>query len=197
MGKVLTRQEEIYQVAARLFFTKGYHATSMRDIASSVGVEQAALYYYYRSKGEILYAIMKKSVLDLMESVDSALKNDGSVTGKLFSFLNAHMGFFLHRREEIGLGFELRNLNPEQQIELKQLQREYLERFRLILDQAIGEGVVRPCDTQIATMLLVATTNSVVVWYRPDGPRDADEIASIFADIAIRGLLQTPDVNAA
>lgn len=192
----MTRQEEIYQAAAQLFFTKGYHATSMRDIAAAVGVEQAALYYYYPSKSEILYAIMKTSVLDLTKSVDAALGGKTDISQKLFGFLTAHMYFFLTRREEVGLGFELRNLNHDQQVELKQQQREYLERFQRILDQAIAEGIVRPCDTRIATMLLVATTNSVLVWYRPDGPSTPDEIAAISADLAIKGLLHQP-INAA
>jgi len=186
IGKALTRQEEIYQAAAQLFFTKGYHATSMRDIATAVGVEQAALYYYYPSKSEILYAIMKTSVLDLTKSVDAALEGKTDISQKLFGFLTAHMYFF----------FELRNLNHDQQVELKQQQREYLERFQRILDQAIAEGIVRPCDTRIATMLLVATTNSVLVWYRPDGPSTPDEIAAISADLAIKGLLHQP-INAA
>lgn len=197
MEKELTRQEEIYRAAARLFFTQGYHGTSMRDLAASVGVEQAALYYYYRSKGEILYAIMKKSVLDLIESADFALKNDASPIDKLRKFLNNHMVFFLNRREEAGLGFELRNLEREQQDELRKLQRDYIERFRLILNQGVEEGVFRPCDTNIVTMILVATTNSVAAWYHPEGPRGPDEIAAIFTDIAIRGVSQAVDVNVA
>ncbi|MDD5093179.1 MAG: TetR/AcrR family transcriptional regulator [Dehalococcoidia bacterium] len=197
MEKELTRQEEIYRAAARLFFTKGYHGTSMRDLAASVGVEQAALYYYYRSKGEILYAIMKKAVLDLIETSDSALKNEVTLMDKMRRFLNNHMIFFLERRDEAGLGFELRNLEREQQDELRQLQRAYIERFRLILDQGVQEGVFRPCDTHIVTMILVATTNSVAAWYHPEGQRGPDEIADIFTDIAIRGVSQAADVNVA
>ncbi|MFA4837170.1 MAG: TetR/AcrR family transcriptional regulator [Dehalococcoidia bacterium] len=191
MEKVLTRREEIYQAAARLFFKKGYHATGMRELAKAVGIDQAVLYYYYPSKAEILYDIMKTGTFDLMKSVDDALHSTQTPSEKLMAFLTVHMSHFLRRREEVGMSFiEFRNLNPEQQAELRQWQSAYLAKFRSILEQGIEEGAFQPIDAKTVTMLLLAGTTSVAAWYHPSGPLDPEQMAAVFADVVTQGILQ-------
>ena len=187
----LTRKEEIYREASRLFFKKGYHATGMRELGKAVGVEQAVLYYYYSSKVEILYDIMKTASIALMKSVEVSMKTAGTTSEKLEVFLTAHMSHFLRYREEVGMSYvEFRNLKPEQQAELREWQLDYLKKFRQLLDHGVEEGVFRPVDTRAVTMFLLAGTTSMASWYQPGGRLTAEEMARVFADTIANGLLR-------
>jgi AcrR family transcriptional regulator len=190
MGKQLNRRQSIYHAAAKLFFTKGYHASSMREIARAVRVEQAALYYYYPSKQSLLYEIIKQNLQDLTANVDAELESAESTTEKVRAFLTMLVGHVLKRREEAGLSPEMRNLNRKQRNELRKMNMEYVDKFRCLLDKGVGEKVIRPCDTKFAAVLLLSGATSIAQWYRRDGSLTADEIAQIFADQAMRGLLR-------
>ena len=67
--KSLERSQEIYLTAAQIFFTKGYNATSLNDIAAELGITKAGLYYYVESKQELLYQIIKLGLDDVKREV--------------------------------------------------------------------------------------------------------------------------------
>ena len=191
MGKQLNRRQTIYHAAAKLFFTKGYHASSMREIARAVKVEQAALYYYYPSKQSLLYEIIKQNLQDLTANIDAEVESAENTTEKVRAFLNMLVRHVLKRREEAGLTPEMRNLNRKQRNELRQMNMDYIDKFRRLLDKGVKEKAIRPCDTKFSAMLLLSGAISIAQWYRRDGSLTADEIAEIFADQAMQGLLRS------
>ena len=67
--KSLERSQEIYLTAAQIFFTKGYNATSLNDIADALQITKAGLYYYVESKQELLYQIIKLGLDDVKREV--------------------------------------------------------------------------------------------------------------------------------
>ena len=69
------RMAEILDATEELFYTNGYHETAIRDIVKSIGVAQGTVYYYFKSKEEILEALISRQmskVLSEMETVVSA-----------------------------------------------------------------------------------------------------------------------------
>jgi AcrR family transcriptional regulator len=193
VGKQLNRRQTIYHAAAKLFFTKGYNATSMRDIARAVKVEQAALYYYYPSKQSLLYEIIKQNLLDLTTNIDAKVDSVKNTSEKVRTFLVILVSYALKSREEAGLLPEMRNLNRKQQNELRQLNKEYIGKFQHLLDKGIKEKVIRNCDTRFVSVLLLNSAVSVIQFYRRDGPLTEDEIANVFVDQTMPGLLRSSD----
>src|SRR4030042_1412705 len=98
MKKQFNRRQTIYHAAAKLFFTKGYHASTMREIAHAVRLESPALYYYYPSKQNLLYEILKKSIQDLTDRADTEVESAENTTEKVRSFLTVLVSHVLKRR---------------------------------------------------------------------------------------------------
>ncbi len=176
------RRKTIYHAAAKLFFTKGYHVTTMREIARAVKVEPPALYHYYPSKQSLLYEILKQSLQDLTALTDAQLESAESTTGKIRNFLIMYICYMLKRRDEAGLTPERRNLNRKQQNELRQMGRTWVNKFIHLINIGVREKVIRPCDARFTAFLLLGSATSIAQWYRRDGSLKANEIAEIFAD---------------
>ncbi len=191
MGEKVNRRQTIHHVAAKLFFTKGYHATSMREIARAVNVEQAALYHYYPGKQSLLYEIIKQGIQDLSASVNAELESAENTTDKIRIFLSMLVRYVIEQREEAGMSPEIRNLDPDQRKELRQINMEFIDKFRRLLNKGVREKVIRPCNTKFAAVLCLSSATNIAQWYNPDGPLTVDEIAKIFADQILLGLLRT------
>ena len=188
MKKQTIRREQIYRNAATLFFLKGYHATTMRQLAREVGVEQGSLYNYYQSKKDLLYNIVQKGNRDLTENVEAALKSALTPSELMSAALTAHIRHFLRRKEEVSIGAEIRNLDPGQQAELLKINQAYVQIFRSILAQGIKEGVFRPCNVRFITMLLLSVATPTAIWYRPDGSIKEDEVVAWYVEHAMNSL---------
>src|SRR5690606_40614148 len=68
MGNAAVREGEILAVAARLFREKGYHATSMQDLAEAVGMNRGSFYYYIRTKEDLLYRVMRDAMCAFIDA---------------------------------------------------------------------------------------------------------------------------------
>ena len=184
----LDRQEQIYRTAARLFFLQGYHAATMRKLAREIGVEQGLLYNYYKNKKDLLYNIVRKGLQELTESVEAALESAVTPGEQMSAALTTHIRYFLRRKEEVGLGSEIRHLDSGQQADMRIMSRAYGQKFSLILDQGIKEGVFRPCNVRFVTLLLVSNATPVAIWYRPNGSIKEDEVVAWYVEHAMNSL---------
>src|ERR671928_1804873 len=86
--------EFILRNAARIFAEKGYHSTSMRDISRETRVSLAGLYYYCRSKEELLFLIQDNCFGRVLERLEERLKDVEDPIAKLSMFIENHLSFF-------------------------------------------------------------------------------------------------------
>ncbi len=183
-------REGILEAAARIFSEKGFHATSMQDIAEAVDLQKASLYHHFESKQEILVEILDQT-LDLintrLEAVSAQpLGADGKLRQAMVSYLQT-----VAENQDLAavLLLELRSLDPE----LKARQAPRLEKFQGIWKELIIEGkeqgIFNDVDPSLTGRAILGVMNWTVTWYRKEGPRSAREIADIFADLFLEGLL--------
>lgn len=189
MAKV--SREEIIEAAIRLFNQNGYHATSMQDIARSVCIKKPSLYHHFDSKEAILLAILDTGMEWLINEVDSISASDSDCIVKLRSIIHAHAemiannpeGAAVFLREDRGLG--------DAYLERYVSRRDHFEKsVRTIVEQGVSEGVFRSVDTAISVQALLGMVNWMTRWYHPKGRLRPSEIADIFADLFLNGLLR-------
>lgn len=183
------KKKAIIAAAAALFDRRGFHNTGMGDIAEAVGLRKATLYYYVRSKDEILVWIhndVMSHVLDHLEhdvadSVDpeTALRH---VIADILHIMDTKPGylraFFEHHRE---IPLEIR-------MEATRSRDRYQWLVESLIQQGIREGTFRKVPVRLVTLSLFGMTNWSYQWYRPGGDLGPDEIADQILDVFLRGI---------
>ena len=183
-------REGILEAAARIFSEKGFHATSMQDIANAVHLQKASLYHHFSSKQEILADILDQA-LDLINNrIEVVRAQSLSTDEKLRQAMVSYMQTIADNQSLAAvLLLELRSLDPE--IKARQAsRREKFERsWRDLISEGKQEGIFNNVDSSLTGRAILGVLNWTVTWYRSDGPRSAKEIAEVFADLLLEGLL--------
>ena len=190
-AKALGRREDVIREAAGLFDERGYHSTSMEDIASAVGLRKPTLYHYFGSKDEILHSIHDEFIELLIgrheRRVGTAMSPEQQVLeimGDILELMETHRGhvrvFFEHWRE----------LPAEQRDAIDAKRSRYEGFVRDSIQAGIDDGTFRELDTQLAVLAVFGVCNWAYQWYRSDGELRSREIAYAFWDMLMRGMAQ-------
>lgn len=183
----MTRRETL-TIAARVFAQNGYHAASLDLVSDQLGVTRQALYYHFRSKGEILGALFDLA----MESLESAIAaSEPDADGSRFlAMLRAHLSvvvadtdlaaLLVHERAEVA---KLPGLDAVAR------RRAYIGRFVAAYEEDITAGVVRPLPPESVVACLIAAVNGVSSWYQTDAR--ASEVAATVYEMVSSGVLRS------
>lgn len=181
--------DEVSRVACRIFRERGYHATSMRTIASSLGWQPAALYYYYPGKEVLLFSIMDSAVDALTARVVDAIDPDASPPDRLRSAIGAHISAVADHLDELSVFLnEIKALGPENRRRIQAKRDRYERIFRNILADGVRSGDLVNVDPRLAGFLILAACNWLYSWYHPDGEYAPEEIAAEFSRMILGGI---------
>ena len=183
----LTTRIAIQAAALDLFSRIGYPAASMREIARSVGIQPASLYNHYSSKEDILWAICREAMDELLHHVAEVLTDDAAPSEQLARFVSEHVRFHIDSRDAaLVINRQLASLTPEHYAEITDMRDRYEHRLRGLLRRGVNEGVFRVPDTRLASYAILAMGLHVSVWYRPDGPLSPDDIIATQVRLALQ-----------
>jgi AcrR family transcriptional regulator len=182
-------REEIIRSAAQIFREKGYHATSMRDIAEAVQLQKASLYHHISSKQELLLAILDQALDVLIEDVQPVVESDRAPAEKLRSAMSNYIERVTTNADLAAvLLLEHRNLDPE----LREAHIERRDRFEALWREIIHEGIqsgdFRPMDEAVVAFALLGVQNWLITWYREGGRLDPTQLADQFASLFLGGM---------
>jgi AcrR family transcriptional regulator len=180
-------EEVVYQAAVDLMAARGFHGTSLRDVAKAVGMQMSSLYYYFPSKQDMLVAIMRRTMEDLQAFVEPAIRSETDPVQQIRAGIKAHVLFHADRgRETIVADSEIRALEGEHCDAMIALRDRYGAMFTNVLKAGKKSGAFQFGDPHVATNALVTMCAGVATWYRPSGRMTleaiADELASLFLD---------------
>lgn len=185
-----TKDSEIFDAAASLFKQKGFHATSMQDIADAVGMQKGSLYYHIASKEELLFRISHAAISAITEQLEEIAVAPLTPSKKLGAVIQIHVKTLCDKLDLMSVFLKESNtLTADQQAQILAYRRRYEELFRGILRAGIEAGEFREMDVGAVADALLGMLNWMHQWYRPDGRLTPDEIADIFTDLALHGIL--------
>ncbi len=168
MNKV--RWDEIMSVSARLFCEKGYTATTMDDIASELFITKPALYYYIRTKHDLLYEICESAINRLMDGVKEIKASNADPERRLGDLVNLQVNMFSKHGDIINVYLaDESELPPEKRQYIRSRSREYESIYREVIQQAIDEGNFRDLDVRMVVRAISGMCNWLSDWYRPEG----------------------------
>ncbi len=186
------RRHEVFDVSMALFLNKGFHETSMQEIAAAAGMGKSTLYDYFESKDEILISFVEDAIYDLAEQVRQIVKQDGPATGKLRQVLRVHLEYLLANKEFFNkLSFEVQRLDLNSQRRIQVQRHAYQDLICKLIEEAIQAGEFRPVNPLLATRTLLVLLTPAVYTSRPTGTPEQmmDEVLDIF----YHGVINKPD----
>jgi AcrR family transcriptional regulator len=183
------REAELHRTATLLFRERGFHATSMQDLAEALGMNRGSLYHYIASKDDLLWAIVDGGFRALEERVLPLLDGDAPGTERLAAAIAAHLAVAAERTDELVLlQMERRSLSPERLAEIICRRDAYEAGFRRAIGDGAADGTLRPVDVRMASIAVLSLCNWFTQWYRPDGPMTPEEIAEVLTSLYLDGL---------
>lgn len=190
------KQTEIALAAVKLFEQKGYHATSVQDIADEVGLQKGSLYHYIHSKEDLLLQIAHQAITEFNQRLERILEADIPAREKLLLAIEKHLTVSISNlqtttvllREAFSLGE-----HPHQMIQ--DLTDRHLELWTRILVEGQRNGEFVVPQPRITALALLGSCNWVYRWYSSSGQMSAQEVSNVFSNLFLNGLLASPNAS--
>jgi len=182
------RRTEILHSALRAFRARGYHATTLEDIAAQLGMRSAALYHYFPDKEAILYACHREGLAEVERVLADARTRHATARERLAHAIREHVRVMTDTLEGSALALEMSALSPRHRAEVIAQRDRYERGLRDIVAEGVGSAEFRALDPKLAVFAILGAINWVARWYRPDGSMQAPELGTQFADHLIHGL---------
>ena len=204
-GNVVASQDEQFRLkrnallreAARAFNARGFHNTSLDDVAAALGVTKAALYHYVRSKQEILYEchMMAYDLGDQALAYAQEHGRDG--LGKTRLCARRFLELYGDEMGRFAVLSEHEALDPAQRAAVLARRDAFDRAMRRLVEEGIADGSIRPLDAKLAVLFYMGAVNWMATrWYRPDGPLAPTEIAAGFEELFTRAIRAEPGAAA-
>lgn len=180
-------REDVIRAGVQLFNQQGYDATSVSDLTTHLGLTKSALYHHVESKAQILEIALDDALGGLEAALEDALRHP-TPAERLTAIVDGAVRVLTERQPQVTLLLRLRGNSP---IELAALERRrrFDHTVTGLVREAQAEGLVRDdLDAGVATRLIFGMINSVVEWYRPDGPVDPELLGAEIRTVALDGL---------
>lgn len=188
MGHATVKTADAIRVAAaELFRDRGYHATSLRDIAARVGVKVPSLYNHLESKQQLLHEILLGSMVALLEHTGARLAQArADPEARLRAFVRALVEIQAGLKLEATVMIEeLRSLEEPARSEVVALRDEYQRILEEILSDGIRSGIFAARDVKLTSYAVVGMGKAVADWFRPGGRLTVEQIADHYEDLAV------------
>ena len=191
------KRNAVLQAAAQLFNERGFHATSLDDIAARLSVSKPTLYYYVKNKDEILLQCVGKGLAMMLEGIDASRAAGGKAIDQLMTCMQVYarivtmdFGMCLIR-----VGDE--QVPPESRKELRRLKSAIDQEFRRLVAEGVAEGSIQPCDPKITAFVIAGALSWIGRWYQPGGEYTAEQVAQQCIATLCDGVLRRPAQAAA
>src|SRR5689334_21273943 len=164
------RLDQIRTVGCHLLFRYGYAGMTMRQIAARLQIKAASLYYYFPSKQDILFDLMRKTASDLLDGLRRITVSGKPAGEQLEETVRWHVLFHTQKREEAFISHsELRSLKPEHLNAVLKLREDYDRLFDSILKDAYKQGALRVPPNGVMRNAILTMCTATAGWFSPEG----------------------------
>ena len=190
------KRDAVLRTAAQIFNEKGFHATSLDEVAERLQISKPTLYYYVKNKDDILFQCVSRG-LDLMQQAILVVgQSGGTAHDKLVAAMRQYAEITTMDFGMCVIRVGEDPLPPESRSKLRRMKGAIDHEFRELIRQGIAEGSMVDCDPRMAAFAIAGALSWIGRWYRPDGSQTPRQIADQFIMLIESGL-RKPVVDAA
>jgi TetR/AcrR family transcriptional regulator, cholesterol catabolism regulator len=194
--KAGTRLEEVLESAANIFFAKGFHATSIEDVARDVGMLKGSLYYYIKSKDDLLFRLLLAGIEDSDAFIAQHIDPSGEPVAQLERAIRAQIDYIIDNRVPFGLFLhEFDSLSGKRQHKLIAVMSRYNNRFVDLVRKGQEEGKLIAGEPWIIVNGILGMCNWLYRWYDPEQGSGAERIKDVFVQMIFQGIRKPVTLN--
>ena len=180
----------VLKTSVRVFADKGYHSTSMRDISRATKMSLSGLYYYFKSKEELLFLIQDYCFTTVVEGFRELIADVNDPVARLKLLIENHLNYFVHNMSEMKvLSHEANSIRGDLFKKVNTKKRQYAGLAMTLLDEIARKHRVKGVDTRVATFSLFGMMNWIYNWYDPRKDVDVAGLAQNITRIFLGGFL--------
>ncbi|MBI3092271.1 MAG: TetR/AcrR family transcriptional regulator [Candidatus Tectomicrobia bacterium] len=186
---ILERRRQIAQAASRVFSEKGYDACTLDDIAGLLDLKKPSLYYYIKSKKEILSIVLDFAISEVSSNLEAICQSQVDPAEKLQRAVANHLNTLIRHFHPVRVYHNERKAVSASYLSTYIAKRKNYEvMFKGILREGVQKKLFSVKDTRLTTFMILGMCNWITQWYRPGGPHTLPEIIGEFTAFILRGL---------
>jgi AcrR family transcriptional regulator len=189
----MSRRQDILRRAAEIFASRGVARTSIEDIAYAAGIKREGIYYYFKSRSDILVEIILPQSNSLLRSLQRLMRSNVSSAEKLYSAIEIHLDAYNPAYIEMSIALKEDHFaTKDAKIkELKDVWDEYGKLWTKLIREGQASGDFKPeLDPKMAAYGMLGMCNWVSRWYSPDKSVSIQQIIETFFSIASSGVMK-------
>ena len=187
--KAGTRLEAVLRSAANIFFAKGFHATSIEDVARDVGMLKGSLYYYIKSKDDLLFQLLLAGIEDGDAFIARQIDPRGHPVEQLERAIRAQIDYIIQNKVPFGLFLhEFDSLPGKRQHKLTTVMSRYNNRFVELVQKGQEQGKLMEGEPWIIVNGMLGMCNWLYRWYDTDHVSDPEQVKQAFVEMIFRGI---------
>jgi AcrR family transcriptional regulator len=190
------RRSDLIKAAAKVFWEKGFRATTVNDVAQAVGIDRASLYYYVSGKEELFHEVIRDATTKNVVMAEEILKRQGGAADKLrtlflelmTSFERQYPYMFIYIQEDM---VQIASERTRWEKEMKALAKRFNEAVIGIVQSGLDDGTFHKNhgSARLIAYGVIGMCNWSHRWFRPGAGETAENIGHTFADMVLDGLL--------
>ena len=187
-SRTVLKRIEILRSAAAAFRRRGYHGASVDEIARTLHMTKGSLYYYFKSKEEILFFCHDYSVDILLELLAEAEASQAAPDEKLRRLIEAFVHMILDELRGTALTLDVQALSPRLLRMVVAKRDRFDHGVRKIVEAGMDQGLFARGDAKLLTFAMLGAVNWITRWFDPEGSASSEVIGQAFADYLLAGL---------
>ena len=187
----------VLKTSAEVFADKGFHSTSMRDISRATKMSLSGLYYYFKSKEELLFLIQDHCFTTIIDDCRMLLEGVDDPVRRLKLLIENHLNYFVNNMHEMKvLSHEANSIGRELFRKVNTKKRQYVDLVMELLSEIAHENRVESIDIRVATFSLFGMMNWIYNWYDPRKDVDVEGLSNNITRLFLSGFLGERRINA-
>jgi AcrR family transcriptional regulator len=183
------RTEQIITTSAQLIQEKGFHSTTLEEVAEKLDLTKAALYYYVEDKEDLLFRIYLQSLELTLASTEAIVQSEQPPVAKVRALIDNQVRLITSRPELLTVYFnEKAHLSAEHYEAVTNLERQIVQRMVEVLRDGMAVGALQDMDPTVAAFTVLGASSWVYRWYQPGGRLSVDEVSNILQRVLLSGL---------
>jgi TetR/AcrR family transcriptional regulator len=191
------KRQAVLRQAATSFNAKGFHATSLNDVAASLGVTKAALYHYFPNKNALLVACFDHAMALCFTSLERGRAQGCNGRERLLLTLSGYLAQIIDDLSCAVVLLEEGALDPDDYAKLVGERDRFERALRSLVREGIKDGSIVPCDPKLVVFIILGALNWVPKWYKPGGRWTPRQISAALSEVFERALSSAPSASLA